>query len=188
MTMVLDNQGRHYGNIGYPDNMYSSQLHSSPQFTDPWGVPSTTQSHTSAYAASLPKQEVSRAMPISFSQNPVSAPSMVSGSSYSSAGFGASDLLSLPQDIPRSTYSQDQTYQTSAQTNNTFSAYPSLNYTQSIHQQQQQQQDVRKMSESYVYSVLLAKKALLMQSRLEVNTIRAQNHPALASLMRPEGC
>jgi hypothetical protein len=152
MTMVIDNQSRHYGNIGYPNNMYSNQLHSSPQFTDPWGSQSTSQSHAPAFATSMPKQEVSRPMSMSYPQIPVSTPSLVSGSSYSSDGFGGSDLLSLPQDIPRSNYPTDQSYQTSAQSNNSFnpSSYSSLNYAQSLHQQQQQQQDVRKMSDSYV--------------------------------------
>lgn len=157
MTMVIDNQSRHYGDIGYPDNMYSSHLHSSPQFTDPWGAQSTPQLHAPAYATSMPKQQVSRAMPISFPQNPISAPTLVSGSSYSSAGFGGSDLLSLAQDIPRSTYPQEQTYQAAPQNNSSFntSSYSSINYAQSIHHQQQQQQDVRKMSDPYVYQVSL---------------------------------
>lgn len=149
MTMVIDNQSRHYGNMGYPDNMYSSHLQSSPQFTDPWGSQSTSQSHPPAYATSMPKQEVSRSMPMSFPQIAVSAPSLVSGSGYSSAGFGGSDMLSLPQDIPRSNYPSDQTYQTSPQASNSFnpSSYSSLNYAQSLHQQQQQQQDVRKITD-----------------------------------------
>ncbi len=149
MTMVIDNQSRHYGPIGYPDNLYSSHLHSSPQFTDPWGAHSTSQSHAPAYATSIPKQEVSRSMPLSYSQIPASAPSLVSGSNYSNAGLGGSDLLSLPQGIPRSNYPTDQAYQTSPQSNAPFSpsSYSSLNYAHSLHQQQQQQQDVRKMSD-----------------------------------------
>ena len=149
MTMVIDNQSRHYGNLGYPDNMYSNHLHSSPQFTDPWGSHSASQSHAPAYATSMPKQEVSRPMPIAFPQISVSAPSLVSGSSYSSTGFGGSDVLSLPQDIPRSTYPPDQTYQASPQSNNSFnpSSYPPLNYAQSIHHHQQHQQDVRKIAD-----------------------------------------
>ncbi len=148
MTMVIDTQSRHYGNIGYPDNMYSSQLHTSPQFTDPWGPHSTAPSHA-PFATAMPKQEVPRAMPISYPQNPVSAPAMVSGSSYTNAGFGGSELLNMSQDIPRSTYPPDQTYQTSPQSNNSLnqSSYPTLNYAQSLQQQQQQQQDVRKMSD-----------------------------------------
>lgn len=149
MTMVIDNQSRHYGNIGCPDNMYSSHLHTAPQFTDPWGSHSTSQSHAPAYATSLPKQEVSRPMPMSYPQIPVSAPALVSGSSYSSAGLGGSDLLSIGQDIHRSSYPPDQTYQSSPQSSTSFnpSPYPSLNYTHSLHQQQQQQQGIRKLSD-----------------------------------------
>jgi hypothetical protein len=149
MTMVIDSQSRPYGNLGYPDNMYSSHMHSSPHFTDPWGSHSSSQSHAPAYATSMPKQDVSRPMTMSYPQIPVSAPSMVSGSSYTSAGYGGSDLLNLPQDIPRSNYTQEQTYQSSPQSASSYSAssYPSLNYAQTIHQQQQQQQEVRKMSD-----------------------------------------
>jgi hypothetical protein len=149
MTVVIENQSRHYGNMGYSDNMYATNLHTSPQFTDPWGTHSSSQSHAPAYATSMPKQEVSRSMPMSYPQIPVSASTLVSGSSYSNAGFGGPDLLSLPQDIPRSNYPQDGTYQTSSHTSSPFnpSTYSSLNYAQSLHQQQQQQQDVRKMPE-----------------------------------------
>ena len=150
MTMVIDNQSRHYGNMGYSDNMYSSHLHSSPQFTDPWGSHSTPQSQAPAYAVSMAKQDVSRPMPMSYPQIPVSAPSLGSGSSYPSAGFGGSDLLSLPQDIPRSNYPQDQAFQPSPPSTSPFnpSSYSSINYTQSLHQQQQQQHDVRKMADT----------------------------------------
>lgn len=155
--MVIDSHSRNYGNMGYPDNMYSSHLHSSPQFTDPWGSQSTAQSHAPAFATSMPKQEIPRPITMSYPQISVSAPALPSGSSYSSGGYAGSDLLSLPQDIPRSNYPSDQTYQTSGQTNTTFnpSPYSSLNYAHSIHQQQQQQQDVRRTSDSYVHNICM---------------------------------
>lgn len=155
--MVIDSQSRTYGNMGYTDNMYSSHLHSAPHFTDPWGSQSTAQSHAPAFATSMPKQEIPRPITMSYPQISVSAPALASGSSYSSVGFAGSDLLSLPQDIPRSNYPSDQTYHTSGQTNTTFnpSPYSSLNYTHSLHQQQQQQQDVRRMSDPYVHHISL---------------------------------
>lgn len=149
MTMVIDSHSRHYGNIGYPDNTYSTHLQPSPQFTDPWGPHSTSPSHVSAYATSVPKQDVSRSLPMTFPPIPASSPSLVSSSGYSGAGFGGSDLLSIPQDISRSNYTSDQPYHTSPQPNNSFSpaSYSSLNYAQSLQQQQQQQHDVRKATE-----------------------------------------
>ena len=130
--MVIDNQGRHFGGMGY-DSMYSGHLQQSPHFTDPW-----TSHHSSSQYPSLSKQE-SRptSMSMSYPQIPVSAP-MSSGSSYSNIGYGGSDLLSGPQDIPRS-YEHSYTSPSST-ASYTQTAYPTLNYAQSLHQQQQQQQ------------------------------------------------
>lgn len=145
----MGNQSRSYGDGGYSDNIYSSHLHSSPHFSDPWAAQTTAQSHASALATSMPKHEASRPISLSYSQIAVPAPSMVSGNGYSRAGYGTSDLLSLPQDIPRSNYPSDQTYQTPVQNSTSFipSSYNPINYAQSLHQQQQQQQVIRKMSD-----------------------------------------
>jgi hypothetical protein len=79
---------------------------------------------------------------------PVSVP-MSSGSSYSSLGYGGSDLLSGTQDIPRAAYDNPYTTpSTSTSYTATASAYPQLGYAQSLHQHQQQQQ--RKGSDQYV--------------------------------------
>jgi hypothetical protein len=85
---------------------------------------------------------------------PVSAP-MSSGSSYSNLEYGGSALLSRNQDIPRSGYGQSFTTPSSSNSYTTTttaaaaSAYPQLDYAQSLHQQQQQQQQHRKASDLY---------------------------------------
>ena len=151
MTMVLDNSHRQYGGMGY-DNIYSAQIHQHPQFTDPWAHTSsnssssiypTSMSSTNINLNSTVKPEPSRptGIPMPYSSIPVSAPSMVSSSNYSTAGYGGSDLLSMSQDLPRSTYGTQTTYATSSPATNSFapSNYNPLNYAQSLQQQQQQQ-------------------------------------------------
>lgn len=141
MTMVIDNQGRQFGGMGY-DSMYSSHMQQ-PHFSDPW---TSHAGHSSSHYSSLSKQESARptTMSMQYPQIPVSAP-MSSGSSYSNVGYGGSDLLSGSQDVPRSSY--EQTYSSpTATAGYTASAYPALNYSQSLHQQQHQQQ--RKQSDS----------------------------------------
>jgi len=55
-------------------------------------------------------------------------------------------MLSYPQDIPRSTYAE-QSYSSPSATSSSYApSYSSLNYAQSLHQQQQQQQH-RKLSD-----------------------------------------
>lgn len=137
MTMVYEHS-RQFGGIGY-ETMYPHQQQ--PAWKDPF------HSANSAYPPM--KQETSRPMNISmpYSQMPASAP-LASGSNYSTAGFTGSDLLSLPQDISRSTYPSQQQYSTaSAQypTYTTSGAYQSMDYAQSLQQQQAQQQ--RKLSD-----------------------------------------
>lgn len=158
MTMVIDSQSRHYGNIGYPANAYSSHLTSSPHFTDPWGSQADAQPPAHAYATPVPKHDVPRSMPLSYPQIPVSTQSMATGSAYPSAGFGGSDLLNLSHDIPRSNYASEQIYQSSPQTSSSYtsSSYSPLNYTQSLqqhqqhqHQQHQQSHDLRKITDPY---------------------------------------
>jgi hypothetical protein len=90
---------------------------------------------------------------MSYSQMPVSAPRS-SGSSYSNLEYGGSALLSRNQDIPRSGYGQSFTTPSSSNSYTTTtaaaaSAYPQLDYAQSLHQQQQQQQQHRKPSDPY---------------------------------------
>jgi len=147
MTMVIDNQGRHYGGMGY-DHMYPNTMHTSPQFSDPW------QHQTATSGSSFPalsKTDGSRSgLSMPYSQMPPVTGSLAQGSSYSSTGFSASDLLSYPQDIPRSTYGE-QSYTTPSVTSSSYApSYSSMNYAQSMHQQQQhqQQQQHRKISDT----------------------------------------
>lgn len=148
MTMVIDNQGRHYGGMGY-DHMYPN-MHNTPQFSDPW---SHQTSNSGNSFPALSKTESSRSgitMPYSH-MPPVSGP-MAQGSAYSSTGYSGTDLLNFPQDIPRSTYA-DQTYSAPSATSSSYApSYSSLSYAQSLHQQQQQQQQhqhqQRKLSDS----------------------------------------
>lgn len=123
---------RNFGGMGY-DNMYPHHMQSSPPFSNPW---TSHETHSTSAYPPLPKSEITRptAMSMSYPQMPVSAP-MSSGSSYSNLGYGGSDLLSGTQDIPRSGYGPS--YPTPSSSS---SAYPTLDYAQSLHQHQQQQQ------------------------------------------------
>jgi hypothetical protein len=139
---------RYYGGMGH-DNMYSSHMQSSPHFSNPW---TSHETHSTSAYPPLPKSDITRpsAMSMSYPQMAVSMP-MSSGSSYSSLGYGGSDLLSGPQDIPRATYDNPYTTpSTSTSYTATASAYPQLGYAQSLHQHQQHQQQQRKGSDQYV--------------------------------------
>jgi hypothetical protein len=149
MTMV---DSRYYGGMGH-DNMYSSHMQSSPHFSNPW---TTHETHSTSAYPPLPKPDITRpsGLPMSYPQIPISTPAS-SGSSYSNLGYGGSDLLSGPQDIPRAAY--DNSYpapSTSTSYAATTSAYPQIGYAQSLHQHQQQQQQ-RKGSNQYVAPIPL---------------------------------
>lgn len=153
MTMVMDSQNRQFGGMGYDNNMYSHQLHSAqPHFTDPWAQHSSTNTTSSLYHSSVPapslpsKQERPTNISLPYSNVPTSNPSMPTGSSYPTSVFSASESLSLPQDIPRTTYGTEQSYTATAPSSYAPSTY-SLNYAQSLHSQQAQQHDqARRMS------------------------------------------
>lgn len=143
MTMVIDNQDRHYGGMSF-DPMYPSTMHTQPQFSDPWSH--QTGSANQTYPA-MSKPDTSRpqlSMPYSH-MPPVSQP-LASGSQYSSLGY-TTDGLSVGQDIPRSTYPEQSAYSNPTSGSHYATAYPSMNYAQSLAQQQQQQQQERKMSQ-----------------------------------------
>jgi hypothetical protein len=113
---------------------------------------------------------------------------MSSGSSYSSLGYGGSDLLSGPQDIPRATYDNPYTTpSTSTSYTATASAYPQLGYAQSLHQHQQHQQQQRKGSDQYVAPIPNASVFLTNHPTPEM-VIRALQMPASESSMRLEVC
>ena len=77
----------------------------------------------------------------------VSAP-LASGSQYSSLGYGGHEL-NVGQDIPRTSY-QQQNYSAPSSSSSTYAtSYPSMNYAQSLVQQQHQQHEQqRKLSSS----------------------------------------
>ena len=142
MTMVLDQQNRHYGGSIYDagNNMYSSHMAGQPQFNDPWG--NSAPSYQSLLHETRP---TGISMP--YSHIPTSAP-MSSGTYYSDAN-STSDVLSSLQDIPRSTYGTEHQYSAPTTTTSSYAtAYPtSMGYAQSLHQQQQQQQHHRKLAD-----------------------------------------
>src|ERR1700761_4686602 len=145
MTMVIDNQGRHYGGMSY-DHMYPN-MHTSPQFSDPWSHQTST---TNSSFPALSKTDSARSgMSLPYSHMPPVTSSMAQGSAYSGTGFSSTDMLSYPQDIPRSTYAE-QSYSSPATTSSYAPSYSSMsNYAQTLAQQQQhQQQNQRKLSDA----------------------------------------
>lgn len=142
MTMVLDPQGRQFGGMGYESNMYSS-MHA-PNFTDPWA-------HQTSNHGQFPsmKADTRPAMAMQYQQLPPTSAPVSSGSHYSTQGPDGTHM-SYSQELPRSSVSySDQQYSAPATTGASYStSYPSMNYAQSLHQQQAQQQ--RKIS-SEVY-------------------------------------
>ncbi|KAL1969134.1 hypothetical protein VTN77DRAFT_388 [Rasamsonia byssochlamydoides] len=156
MTMVIENQNRQYGGMGF-DHVYQSNMHHhnhSTQFNDPWThtsshsnppVYSTTSMASNQLALNPVKHEdVTRPTAISlpYSSIPVSAPSLVTGSNYSTAGYGGSEMLNMQHEMPRSTFEQQPapSYTTAAPiTTFTPANYPSLNYAQSLHPPQPHQ-------------------------------------------------
>ena len=143
----MENQSRQFGALGY-DQMYPHGLQAtSPHFNDPWSAHSAANASNSTYStapAMQPQQKQDRPTAISmpYSSIPVSAPSLVAGSSYPAVGYGSTDLPSVPQDIPRSTYAPDRSYTTTSPATSAYhsTAYPPMSYAQSLQQHQQQQQ------------------------------------------------
>ncbi|KAK2757079.1 hypothetical protein FQN54_005048 [Arachnomyces sp. PD_36] len=159
MTMVIQNQNRQYGGMGF-DNVYQNNIpQNSPQFTDPWTAQSSPNQPPSMYPtamgsnqmnmAPVKQEDVSRPTAISmpYSNIPVSAPSMVGGTSNSNnstysnpPAYGGLDMSSVPQELPRTSFEQGQNY-SAVSTMSPFAPtnFTSLNYAQSLQQQQQQQ-------------------------------------------------
>lgn len=152
MTMVIENQNRQYGGMGF-DSVYQHNMphHNGPQFTDPWSAAHTTSHSTPpVYATSMgpspiglsqPKQEeVSRPSAISmpYPNIPVSAPSMVPGSSnYSTApttSYPAPEVMGMQHDLPRTSFEQAPAY-TTASSMSSFApaSYAPLSYNASLH-------------------------------------------------------
>ncbi|OQE22997.1 hypothetical protein PENSTE_c009G07484 [Penicillium steckii] len=153
MTMVMENQNRPYGGMSF-DNVYH---HNPPQFTDPWAAAHTTSHSTPpVYAtsmgnsASIPvnsvkQEDVGRAaaMSMSYPNIPVSAPSLVPGNNYTTAGYGP-EVMGLQHDVPRTTFEQAPAY-TTAPPMSSFAppSYAPVSYAP-IHPSQSQ--DARRIS------------------------------------------
>ncbi|KPI45199.1 Zinc finger protein C25B8.19c [Cyphellophora attinorum] len=106
MTMVIDQQSRHYGGVPNFDHMYGSNMQSQTNFSDPWSHQTSSQQ---AYST-IPKTETSRPqLSLPYSMPPVSAP-LASGSQFSNLGYNVTDGLNVGQDISRSAYTEQPTY------------------------------------------------------------------------------
>ncbi|BDD60812.1 hypothetical protein MAP00_005910 [Monascus purpureus] len=155
MTTVIENQNRQYGGMAF-DNVYHHNIpHHNPHFTDPWTA-AHTSAHTpsSIYATSISSnqlamnpvkhEEVSRptAMSMPYPSISVSAPSLVPGASYPTAGYESPEVMGMPHGIPRTTFEQAPAYPASSIANFPPSHAP-LNYSQSLHPQSQ---EARRMS------------------------------------------
>ncbi|KAJ5499279.1 Zinc finger C2H2 [Penicillium expansum] len=119
MTMVMENQNRPYGGMSF-DNVYH---HTPPQFTDPWAAHTSSHSTPPVYATSMgngasmglsqvKQEEVNRsAMSMPYPNIPVSAPSMVAGSTYAAASYGP-EVMGMQHEVPRTTFDQAPSYTT----------------------------------------------------------------------------
>lgn len=159
MTMVIENQNRQYGGMGF-DHVYQNNMpHSqTPQFTDPWAAHTSSHSTPPVYTSTsmgssqltmnpVKHADVTRPTAISlpYSSIPVSAPSLVAGSNYSTSAYAGSEMMNLPHDMPRSTIDGAPSYTAAAPIGGfTPANYPPLNYSHGIHPQQ----DARRMSHS----------------------------------------
>lgn len=144
MTMVMENQNRQYGGMGF-DNVYQHNIphHNPPHFTDPWAEAHTT-SHPNPpmYATSMPlnpvkQEDVSRPSPISmpYSSIPVSAPSLVPGSSYSTTSYPAPEVMGIQHSMPRTSFEQTPAYTTASPMSNFAPASYPMSYAPSLQQQ-----------------------------------------------------
>ncbi|KAJ5960916.1 uncharacterized protein N7479_008066 [Penicillium vulpinum] len=118
MTMVMENQNRPYGGMSF-DNVYH---HTPPQFTDPWAAHTTSHSTPPVYATSMgngagmalaqvKQEEVNRTgMSMPYPNIPVSAPSMVAGTSYATS-YGP-EVMGMQHEVPRTTFDQAPSYTT----------------------------------------------------------------------------
>ncbi|PYI08478.1 hypothetical protein BO78DRAFT_72851 [Aspergillus sclerotiicarbonarius CBS 121057] len=151
MTMVIENQNRQYGGMGF-DNVYQHNMHhhNPPQFTDPWAAQTSSHSNPPVYATSMgpsqiglghvKQEEVSRpSMSLPYSSIPVSAPSMVAGSNYSAAtasSYPGPEMMGLSHDMPRTSFEQAPAYTTASPMSSFAPAsYAPLSYAPHMHHQ-----------------------------------------------------
>ena len=155
--MAIENQQRHQ--LG-PMNFDHLPYTASPQFSNPWA--STSSPHNgfpSLEYNSLHKTQSTRptTMSMPYTSLPATAPSL-STASYAGLSYGQNDLLGQSQDLMNSSrpmydggYSSASTQPSNAYTSAPAPYAPLASYGQSLAQQQQAQQDNRRMSESYVH-------------------------------------
>ncbi|KAF3484038.1 uncharacterized protein GIQ15_03362 [Arthroderma uncinatum] len=125
MTMVLEHGHRQYGGMGYDGGVYQSHVQSNPpQFNDAWSAQPASHPPPPAYPSSMSstnpikREEIQRPLPpalsMPYSSVPVSAPSMVPNGSYPAVTYGGSELLVMPQDMPRTSLEQQQSSTTAS--------------------------------------------------------------------------
>ncbi|RHZ72822.1 hypothetical protein CDV55_108995 [Aspergillus turcosus] len=141
--MVIENQNRQYGGMSF-DSVYSHNVphHAPPQFTDPWASAHTSSHSTPpVYATSMginhtKPEEVSRpTLSMPYSSIPVSAPSMVTSSSYTTAptNYSGAEVMGLQHDMPRTTFEQTPTYTTAPSMSSfTPATYAPISYAPSL--------------------------------------------------------
>lgn len=162
--MAVENQQRHMGgSIGFDGMHYTSP----PHFTNPWASTTPTNATSQLFQTSLgpsngfdalAKQQAARANNVSmpYASIPVSAPSMGPGNSYTSASYGQPELLGLSQDLLSAPRPYDQGYSNAPSSSvNSFAPVsapyaPMSNYGPSLTQQQQHQDNNRRLSQTSV--------------------------------------
>lgn len=145
MTMVIENQTRQYGGMGFDNPVYH---HGAPHFTDPWAA-AHSSSHSAApmYSTasmgngqlplnSVKQEDVNRPSPISmpYSSLPVSAPSLVAGNSYSTS-YANPEVMGMQHEMPRTGFEQAPTYTTASSMGNFGPASYPMGYAPSLQQQ-----------------------------------------------------
>ena len=155
--------------MGFDGMHYTSP----PHFTNPWASTTPTNTTSQLFSTSLgpsnvgfdalAKQQAARANNVSmpYSSIPVSAPSIGPGNSYTSAPYSQPELLSLSQDLLNAPRPYDQGYSNAPSSSvNSFAPIsapyaPMNNYGASLTQQQQHQDNARRLSQTLVTSPLL---------------------------------
>lgn len=92
---------------------------------------------------SVKQEDVNRPSPISmpYSSLPVSAPSLVAGSNYSTTSYPSPEVIGLQHEMPRTTFEQAPTYTTASSMSNFGPASYPMGYAPSL-----QQPDNRRIS------------------------------------------
>ncbi|KAJ5899629.1 hypothetical protein N7495_004373 [Penicillium taxi] len=150
MTMVIENQNRPYGGMGF-DTVYP---HNPPQFTDPWATAHTTSHSTPpVYATAMgnttipintvKQEEMNRsAMSMPYSNIPVSAPSLVPANNYTT-GYGP-EVMGMQHEVPRTALDHTPAYTTAPP----MTSYAPATYAPVSYAPLHPSQDTRRISHS----------------------------------------